>query len=119
MTTVIVASTRVRSERIDAENQPLVAALIERGADARVEPWDAPDDVAGWSAADLVVVRTTWDYTDRRDEFLAWARTVAGPPVRLAFLPKSDAKPTGASSYWGTPTRETTPPGRTTATACS
>ncbi|MCD2187074.1 ATP-grasp domain-containing protein [Actinomycetospora soli] len=75
--TVIVASTRVRSERIDAENQPLVAALVERGADARVEPWDSPDDVAGWSAADLVAVRTTWDYTGRRDEFLAWARAVA------------------------------------------
>lgn len=77
MPTVIVASTRVRSERIDAENLPLVAALTERGAHARVEPWDAPDDVAGWSAADLVVVRTTWDYTDRRDEFLAWAARVA------------------------------------------
>ncbi|MEJ2867638.1 hypothetical protein WCD74_07675 [Actinomycetospora sp. OC33-EN08] len=74
---VIVASTRVRSERMDAENQPLVDALEARGAAARVEPWDAPDDVAGWSSADLVAVRTTWDYTARRDDFLAWARDVA------------------------------------------
>ncbi|WP_018332526.1 ATP-grasp domain-containing protein [Actinomycetospora chiangmaiensis] len=79
--TVIVASTRVRSERIDAENQPLVAALADRGVQARVEPWDTPDDVAGWSAADLVAVRTTWDYTGRRDEFLAWARSVASRTV--------------------------------------
>lgn len=77
-TTVIVASTRVRSERSDAENRPLVAALEERGATARVEPWDAEDAVAGWSAADLVAVRTTWDYSGRRDEFLAWAARVAG-----------------------------------------
>jgi glutathione synthase/RimK-type ligase-like ATP-grasp enzyme len=76
--TVIVASTRVRSERSDAENRPLVAALEERGATARVEPWDAEDAVAGWSAADLVAVRTTWDYSGRRDEFLTWAARVAG-----------------------------------------
>ncbi len=75
--TVIVAGTRVRSERSDAENRPLVAALTERGATARVEPWDAEDAVAGWSAADLVAVRTTWDYSARRDEFLAWAAGVA------------------------------------------
>lgn len=74
MTSVIVASTRVRSERSDAENRPLVEALQERGASARVEPWDA---VVDWSAADLVAVRTTWDYTGRRDEFLAWASRVA------------------------------------------
>jgi glutathione synthase/RimK-type ligase-like ATP-grasp enzyme len=77
-TTVIVASTRVRSERSEAENRPLVAALEERGATARVEPWDAEDAVAGWSAADLVAVRTTWDYSGRRDEFLAWASWLAG-----------------------------------------
>jgi glutathione synthase/RimK-type ligase-like ATP-grasp enzyme len=70
---VIVASTRVRSERSDVENRLLCAALEERGAHARVEPWDADDASAGWSLADLVAVRTTWDYTERRDEFLAWA----------------------------------------------
>ncbi|MDL5157217.1 ATP-grasp domain-containing protein [Actinomycetospora termitidis] len=78
---VIVASTRVLSERIEAENRPLLAALHERGADARAEPWDAPEDAVGWADADLVAVRTTWDYTERRDEFLAWARRVAGATV--------------------------------------
>jgi glutathione synthase/RimK-type ligase-like ATP-grasp enzyme len=78
---VIVASTRVRSERSEAENRPLVAALAARGASARVEPWDAAAAVVDWSAADLVAVRTTWDYTDRRDEFLAWASRVAASSV--------------------------------------
>lgn len=78
---VVVAGSRVRSERSDAENRPLLAALEARGASARVEPWDADDDLAGWSDADLVAVRTTWDYTDRRDEFLAWAGRVAGVAV--------------------------------------
>ena len=80
-TTVVVASSRVRSERSDAETLPLVAALAERGADARVEPWDTDDDLVGWTAADLVAVRTTWDYTGRRDEFLAWAARVASATV--------------------------------------
>lgn len=74
---VVVAGSRVRSERSDAENRPLVAALEERGAAARVEPWDADGDLVDWSAADLVAVRTTWDYSGRRDEFLAWAARVA------------------------------------------
>ncbi len=87
MRTVIVASTRVRSERSDAENRPLVAALEERGVSARVEPWDADEAVVGWSAADLVVVRTTWDYSARRDEFLAWAQRVAASTVLQNPLP--------------------------------
>ncbi|NMO88689.1 hypothetical protein HH311_02755 [Actinomycetospora sp. TBRC 11914] len=71
----------MRSERSAAENRPLVAALEARGAAARVEPWDSDEDLVGWSAADLVAVRTTWDYSDRRDEFLAWAARVAADSV--------------------------------------
>jgi hypothetical protein len=36
--------------------------------------WDDPG--VDWSAFDLVVVRSTWDYTGRRDEFVAWAEGV-------------------------------------------
>jgi glutathione synthase/RimK-type ligase-like ATP-grasp enzyme len=35
--------------------------------------WDADVD---WAAFDLVVLRSTWDYAERRDEFLAWARSL-------------------------------------------
>jgi glutathione synthase/RimK-type ligase-like ATP-grasp enzyme len=38
--------------------------------------WDDPS--VDWEAFDLVVVRSTWDYQQRRDEFLAWARRVPG-----------------------------------------
>jgi hypothetical protein len=47
-----------------------VAVLGRLGVDARCAVWDEPRD---WSAFDLVVVRTTWDYAERKDEFLAWA----------------------------------------------
>jgi len=33
--------------------------------------WD--DAAVDWDAFDLVVIRSTWDYTGRRDEFIAWA----------------------------------------------
>ena len=39
---------------------------------------DDPD--VDWSAADLVAVRSTWDYDGRLPEFLAWARSV-GPTL--------------------------------------
>ncbi len=52
----------------------LVDALDRRGIDARWATWDDPD--VDWAAADLVAVRSTWDYTERAEEFLAWARKV-------------------------------------------
>ena len=52
----------------------LDAALAARGVDARWVPWD--DDAVDWAAADLVAVRSTWDYIHRPDELLAWARQV-------------------------------------------
>ena len=35
--------------------------------------WDGDVD---WSSFDGVVVRSTWDYVDRRDEFLAWTESL-------------------------------------------
>ncbi|MCR6032288.1 hypothetical protein GGQ22_12685 [Nocardioides sp. zg-579] len=52
----------------------LVDALAERGVAARWVVWD--DAGVDWAAADLVVVRSTWDYQRRYAEFLAWARGV-------------------------------------------
>ena len=52
----------------------IVAALGERGAEAAIVPWDEPG--AEWEAFDLVVIRSTWDYARRRDEFLAWAESI-------------------------------------------
>ena len=43
------------------------------GVDAEVVAWDADAD---WSDYDGVAIRSTWDYVDRLDEFLAWADSV-------------------------------------------
>lgn len=57
----------------EAGGDLLVAALAEREVDARWVSWDDP--AVDWAAADLVAVRSTWDYHRRLADFLAWART--------------------------------------------
>ncbi|RYP83525.1 hypothetical protein EKO23_18860 [Nocardioides guangzhouensis] len=52
----------------------LDAALGRRGIGSAWVPWDDP--AVDWGAAGLVAVRSTWDYTERPDEFVAWARAV-------------------------------------------
>ncbi|MDX6197845.1 MAG: hypothetical protein QOJ79_996 [Actinomycetota bacterium] len=57
----------------DPDEPALIAALARAGVAAQGHPWD--DDL-DWSSYDLVVVRSTWDYIARREEFLAWAGAV-------------------------------------------
>jgi hypothetical protein len=52
----------------------LEAELRRSGVEARWAVWD--DDTVDWSAAALVAVRSTWDYTERAPEFLRWARSL-------------------------------------------
>jgi glutathione synthase/RimK-type ligase-like ATP-grasp enzyme len=52
----------------------LDAVLDERGIDATWVRWDDP--AIDWAAADLVAVRSTWDYVTRHAEFLAWAASL-------------------------------------------
>ena len=57
----------------DGDDDALVPALADVGVHAEWAPWDSPADFAG---ADLVVLRTTWDYPERLDEFLSWCDSV-------------------------------------------
>lgn len=56
----------------DGDDAGLVAALRKRGLHARWLSWDDPATLK----ADLVILRATWDYIDRLDEFLDWTRRV-------------------------------------------
>lgn len=84
MRITLASCTEVLSDDLDDDLPPLVAALEAREAAVRVRAWD---DAAPWGDADLVVVRSAWDYPSRRDDFLAWARSVAGV-TRLANPPE-------------------------------
>jgi glutathione synthase/RimK-type ligase-like ATP-grasp enzyme len=59
---------------LDEDGPELLAALAAEGLEVDVCIWD--DASVDWAAWDLVVVRSTWDYWDRHDEYLAWTRSV-------------------------------------------
>ncbi len=77
-----------------AEGRPddvRVAELL--GAEFRV--WD--DQSVDWQAYDRVVIRTPWDYSERRDEFVEWAFRVGAERLRntpevIAFTFNSDKR---------------------------
>jgi O-ureido-D-serine cyclo-ligase len=71
----IVLVSAVAARGLDDDEAPLVEALTRAGAEVRVEAWDDPE--VDWGRVDLAVVRSTWDYATRRDDFLAWARRVS------------------------------------------
>jgi glutathione synthase/RimK-type ligase-like ATP-grasp enzyme len=56
------------------EVRPVTSALRRLGVACRWEAWDDP--TVDWSATPLVMIRTTWNYPTRIDDFLAWARHV-------------------------------------------
>ncbi len=72
---VAIASCKTLPEP-DPDQGLLEAALAERGVDARALPWDDP--AAPFAEADLVVVRSTWNYIHERDAFMAWIDRWAG-----------------------------------------
>ena len=58
----------------------LSRALDACGAKWEIVDWD--DQSVNWSHFDIAVLRSTWDYYERRGEFLVWARGV-GARTRL------------------------------------
>lgn len=75
MTTRIALATAAEFPDLDEDGPVLVEALATLGLAAEPAVWTDPD--VDWSTYDLVVVRSTWDYQNRRDDFVAWARRVA------------------------------------------
>lgn len=58
----------------DDERDLAIAAWQDAGIDGTAVRWDDPD--VDWSSFDAVVVRSVWNYLDRRQEFLTWAHQV-------------------------------------------
>jgi glutathione synthase/RimK-type ligase-like ATP-grasp enzyme len=71
--TVAVATAEPVPEP-DDELPVILGALGNAGIDARRVAWTDGD--ADWASFDGVLIRSTWDYFDRRDEFVAWAERV-------------------------------------------
>ena len=75
MSTVLLATSSLLPDG-ELGGSLVVEALAERGIACRWVVWD--DASVDWAAADLVAVRSTWDYHRRTAEFLAWARKIEG-----------------------------------------
>lgn len=61
---------------LDDDDAPLIAALRARGATVSLPCWDGPLSAFARDVVDVTVVRSTWDYTTRRTQFVAWANDV-------------------------------------------
>ncbi len=79
-------ATTAEAWPLDDDAAPLCEALDGLGVVVAPRMWDDP--ATRWDDAELVVVRSTWNYALRREAFLAWSERVAAhctlcnpPPV--------------------------------------
>jgi hypothetical protein len=73
--------TAAPARGLDEDMPLLLPALAGLGLAAEEVVWD--DAGVDWSRFGLAVVRSTWDYFARRDEFLAWAERVSAVTTLL------------------------------------
>ncbi len=66
------------------DDQLSAEVLASRGVETEFVAWDDPS--VDWDRFDLIVVRSTWDYVGRLDEFLAWADRIG--PAKLRNTPE-------------------------------
>src|SRR5688500_18001474 len=71
----IALVTYRRLPDLDPDDRPLASVLARRGHEVTAALWDDP--ALDWGSFDLALLRSTWDYFHRRDEFLAWAARAA------------------------------------------
>ncbi|GAA0383441.1 ATP-grasp domain-containing protein [Acrocarpospora corrugata] len=71
----VVLATATAMAEYDVDLLPMADAVKARGAECVAVSWD--DQEFDWSAASLVVIRSTWDYSTRLAEYLAWTTRVA------------------------------------------
>ena len=70
----VALATCAEIPELEPDDRLLLPALADHGIEGVPAVWD--DAAVAWDAFDLVVLRSTWDYAERRDEFLAWARSL-------------------------------------------
>lgn len=71
----LAIATVASARTLDEDLAPLLAALHAANIKAEVCDWD--DDAVDWSGYSAVLLRSTWDYTRRLNEFLAWCERVS------------------------------------------
>ena len=59
---------------LEADDRLVIAPLAARGVHAEPAVWDSAD--VHWSGYDLAVLRSTWDYPRRYQQFLVWTQSI-------------------------------------------
>lgn len=89
MTRIALATSEALPE-LDPDSKLLLPAFERLGVEAIPQVWSDP--TVDWQAFDVVCIRSTWDYFEREDEFLAWveragqtAKRFVNPPDLVAW----------------------------------
>ena len=78
----MIDCTLVTCEKVgdlDPDDRLLMHELQARGLTVSIETWSDPH--AKWGSSRLCIVRSTWDYHERYDEFIAWVEHAASLTV--------------------------------------
>lgn len=93
---MIALVTCAQGPGLDPDEYLVIAELAQHGVRGEIVFWDADID---WSAYDLVVIRSTWDYHERVEEFAAWVDHVA--KVTTLLNPPAAVHATKDKNYLG------------------
>jgi len=77
----IALVTAIAAFSLDEDLAPLQEAMQAAGIQAPIVAWD--DSTVSWSRFDAVLLRSTWDYSERLAEFLSWAERVSTQTLLL------------------------------------
>ena len=78
----IALATSTAWPNLSPDDANLGAELAAAGFDAKPAVWSEPS--IDWSAFDLVIIRSCWDYHLRCDDFLAWTKHLEKQGVAIA-----------------------------------
>src|SRR3954453_9942167 len=63
-------ATYAKVPRLHPDDQVLPPLLERRGFDVVARPWSEP--IEQWRDDDIIIIRSTWDYYLRAEEFTNW-----------------------------------------------
>lgn len=80
----LALATYLADPGLSADDARLIPALSAQGIDALAVPWNQPG--FDWRTVDGVLLRSTWDYVEHYEAFLAW---LAALPVPVFNAPET------------------------------
>jgi len=77
----IVLATCLEGPKLSASDLILKTALEVSNAKVTAAPWNGPFD--NFADADMVVIRSTWDYFDKLNQFLSWVSRLEQAAIKI------------------------------------